>query len=410
MAVRVVNRFNGGPDNCPAIRAPRCRSCEDAIRNGLLQWRAGQLPGHTNWRSSRWSFVLNASMEGRTIARPYRPRDRHRDRSGTMRASMEGRTIARPYPVADATSSDEILLQWRAGQLPGHTPDRGGGCPADEPSASMEGRTIARPYGTTAAWATCWPAMASMEGRTIARPYRSCGAETAAMYAVLQWRAGQLPGHTSSAMSCTPTTRCRFNGGPDNCPAILSVHMAVHHRAHQPTSSFNGGPDNCPAIHKGTHIRCTRPGASMEGRTIARPYRAPCVAHHPAGGAQASMEGRTIARPYKSPNSRPGHDNNGAFNGGPDNCPAILVRESIARTTVSTWLQWRAGQLPGHTGPLSYAARRGLGQASMEGRTIARPYPSMRYRTTCMSSNAFNGGPDNCPAIQAIATWVGLGS
>ena len=181
------------------------------------------------------------------------------------------------------------------------------------------------------------------------------------------------------------------------------------------------------------------------------------------------MEGRTIARP-NSPTCIAQRTRRSCFNGGPDNCPAKPPRpgqgrrpsmlasmegRTIARPNpgLQGWpmwskcaLQWRAGQLPGQTitveasmdflfrlqwraGQLPGQTRRGAvdggqpGDASMEGRTIARPngtrhdeeavegYASMEGRTiarpnfiaymagpTCRSG--FNGGPDNCPAKQ----------
>ena len=205
--------FNGGPDNCPAKRAPLVinyarryiASMEGrtiarpnffcAERLGLssmpLQWRAGQLPGQTHIVEDVPHTVTVASMEGRTIARPNTA-DQRRGRAD-HRASMEGRTIARPNDVCGRPLPCRYQLQWRAGQLPGQT---------------LRGVRAAR------------------------RALR------------LQWRAGQLPGQTLS--DCPPRGQRRrgFNGGPDNCPAKL-------------------GP--------GTNEAVVRVLASMEGRTIARP-------------------------------------------------------------------------------------------------------------------------------------------
>ena len=61
-----------------------------------------------------------ASMEGRAIARP----NQHGIAVlvGAKRASMEGRAIARPnQDPTEVATTIEMLLQWRAGQLPGQT-------------------------------------------------------------------------------------------------------------------------------------------------------------------------------------------------------------------------------------------------------------------------------------------------
>ena len=235
---------------------------------------------------------------------------------------------------------------------------------------------------------------ASMEGRTIARPY--------------------LPG-----LGVHRTSHLRFNGGPDNCPAIPSPTATAYAAAIQP---------------------------SMEGRTIARPYSMPdrdtARRRNPP-----SMEGRTIARPYgdrlaahdrgRNPGFNGGPDNcpaipappaadrsaSSGFNGGPDNCPAILPGRGAVRVATPS-LQWRAGQLPGHTGttPTARPARRDMlqwragqlpghtdvghhtedvdDQADLQWRAGQLPGHTMalsagRDATGC----CFNGGPDNCPAI-----------
>ena len=67
MSTKVLACFNGGPDNCPAKRhlaRPFWRSCN------VLQWRAGQLPGQTGDAIVSDLYIGDASMEGRTIARP----------------------------------------------------------------------------------------------------------------------------------------------------------------------------------------------------------------------------------------------------------------------------------------------------------------------------------------------------
>ena len=145
--------------------------------------------------------------------------------------------------ISEVVSLSTLLLQWRAGQLPGQTCDGGDGggvgtvllqwragqLPGQTgPLEQLEGRVIG----------------ASMEGRTIARPDLDVFGRKTAAEVVLQWRAGQLPGQT------------------------------------------HGVPGRAGA----------RDPASMEGRTIARPD--PVLARVVTRGMViASMEGRTIARP-----------------------------------------------------------------------------------------------------------------
>ena len=181
-----------------------------------------------------------------------------------------------------------------------------------------------------------------MEGRTIARPYLVVPRLVSSSTDSLQWRAGQLPGHTrDDATQSTSPTPC-FNGGPDNCPAIRRPRAATR----KPPPRFNGGPDNCPAIHVDTHSpqeplrgfnggpdNC--PAIPGRGRRHRRrrscfnggPDNCPAIPAVLVGLAEeladASMEGRTIARPYVAEPER----------------VALMVAK----------LQWRAGQLPGHT-------------------------------------------------------------
>ena len=255
---------------------------------------------------------------------------------------MEGRTIARPNPPAHLTAG-----------------------PAAPPNASMEGRTIARPNRFLARQAG-EDILASMEGRTIARPNPSM-VSVRSVSTLLQWRAGQLPGQS-------------FNGGPGARP------------------NWHRGDHRAPTTAKpGSGSKGSWPGASMEGRTIARPN----------SPAPASMEGRTIARPNTVPlgdcpatpyalcrrsQTQRCVSPSGRFNGGPDNCPAKRITGRVgvdascqwniarpnpaglaaARTSVA--LQWRAGQLPGQTGrPSDADVPKPIVPASMEGRTIARP-------------------------------------
>ena len=230
-----------------------------------------------------------------------------------------------------------------------------------------------------------------MEGRTIARPDRR-------RRGPVRW---------------SPD---RFNGGPDNCPARLQVHR----RCRFAGSCFNGGPDNCPARPGSIQLSPRRlyllqwRAGQLPGQTVASRWPSSCGA---AIGLQwragqlpgqtayvarllvplvtASMEGRTIARPDRrrrttscadgyrfngGPDNCPARRPHAAsldprhrrrFNGGPDNCPARLAAEivedqgenasmegrtiarpdySLLRWSWGSWLlQWRAGQLPGQT-------------------------------------------------------------
>ena len=64
--------------------------------------------------------------------------------------------------------------------------------------------------------------------------------------------------------------------------------------------------------------------------------------------------------------------------------------------TTSPGLQWRAGQLSGQT-RIPAQGYRFHRCPSMEGRTIVRPDKPTLPRLGA-ETNAFNGGPDNCPA------------
>ena len=67
-----------------------------------------------------------------------------------------------------------------------------------------------------------------------------------------------------------------------------------------------------------------------------------------ADAMRASMEGRAIARPNDGRGSR-GALRLVRFNGGPGNCPAKQGWAAPGKRSRFTWLQWRAGQLPGQT-------------------------------------------------------------
>ena len=183
----------------------------------------------------------------------------------------------------------------------------------------------------------------------------------------LQWRAGQLPGQTAPRPSSTTSSICCFNGGPDNCPAKHRLDGVALDRV---GASMEGRTIARPNIEVEPLTGPVVLVASMEGRTIARPNRAN-VAAWPAGSVAASMEGRTIARPngpdanptdtptpasmegrtIARPNGRPGGIDappDLRFNGGPDKLPGQTRSSPVSTTTVCR-LQWRAGQLPGQT-------------------------------------------------------------
>ena len=388
--------FNGGPDNCPAIHDTFAAGRHDPLHR-CLQWRAGQLPGHTPRagldlvarHTTRPDLQWRAGQLPGHTCRTGSPAS-HTPPLQWRAGQLPGHTRrqARCGGPDNCGGVSCLVLQWRAGQLPGHTqwerwavktvhPFNGGpdNCPAilrsstsassvDPPS--MEGRTIARPYQHRAPTGSA--AGPSMEGRTIARPYRAHLARAMRCPPILQWRAGQLPGHTTekavtSQDVAAPSMEGRTIARPYSQPEAY------------PPAGLGDQGRRCLQWRAGQlpgHTRCLQSLAplhrpSMEGRTIARPYR--LLRSQPGQWHSPSMEGRTIARPYADE----GHaDHHRAFNGGPDNCPAI---------------RWST---PIEMGP------RGL---SMEGRTIARPYHSWRSSPRRPLSSSFNGGPDNCPAI-----------
>ena len=107
----------------------------------------------------------------------------------------------------------------------------------------------------------------------------------------------------------------------------------------------------------------------MEGRAIARPNPRWTRQQH-ARHAAPSMEGRAIARPN----------------------PTIA---STAPVTMS-FLQWRAGQLPGQTrGGGAPVERR---RATFNGGPGNCPAKPSRPPSAASAGPAFNGGPGNCPA------------
>ena len=284
-------RFNGGPDNCPAKPGGEVGVCGD-----------GDV----------------ASMEGRTIARPNAPPPRRgRRRHG---ASMEGRTIARPN-------------QHRPRRL--HGPAR----------------------------------RASMEGRTIARPNRAPPSPRNSRSSCFNGGPDNCP---AKRMTTTGPARRRgcFNGGPDNCPAKRPIRRGPGSRR----GCFNGGPDNCPAKPANAHYYATVI-AALQWRAGQLPGQTRLRAVHVADGGGASMEGRTIARPNCTAPA-PCRSTTPGFNGGPDNCPAKphwphRHRQKHLRAS----MEGRTIARPNSETQPNPTVRT---FASMEGRTIARPNSSRK--------------------------------
>ena len=271
-SIRRRTSFNGGPGNCPAKPGAPCTPFYRCYVDSL-QWRAGQLPGQTGVRGRSDIVVVAdppASMEGRAIARPN-------DQSTPWEpqvpdASMEGRAIARPNrgerhrrSLADADAS----MEGRAIARPN---------PSASPLRLRRPKRLQWRAGQLPGQTTSTPrqrdpprASASMEGRAIARPNDGLAVEDDA--GKLQWRAGQLPGQTTcnASRETTPSSR-RFNGGPGNCPA--------------------------------------KPGPRIS------------AARARSGAVRASMEGRAIARPNAMLQHAPMSARVRRFNGGPGNCPA----------------------------------------------------------------------------------------
>ena len=187
---RCCSCFNGGPGNCPAelLLMRRCRWLRWSFNGG-----PGNCPAERPGVRCRHGTHRRASMEGRAIARPNSRISPHND--ATI-ASMEGRAIARPNEAEHRQAQQEdLVLQWRAGQLPGRTsalfvnqnPIK---------DASMEGRAIARPNGSQ----NDRPAhsMRQLQWRAGQLPGRTCASSASVSCSIqaLQWRAGQLPGRT----------------------------------------------------------------------------------------------------------------------------------------------------------------------------------------------------------------------
>ena len=186
-----------------------------------------------------------------------------------------------------------------------------------------------------------------------------------------------------------------------------SARPNVRYSASTPASlsCFNGGPDKCPAKRAGAMPRLPLPRrASMEGRTSARPNLYEAVDNavmwtasmegrtsaRPNLGAgisivlhlRASMEGRTSARPNTSAHDLFDLMINASMEGRTIARPNPQGRRSRSLTTR---LQWRAGQVPGQT---CVAVLEPTVQelASMEGRTSPRPNPGRTGRSPSSTS------------------------
>ena len=160
-----------------------------------LQWRAGQLPGRT-CRADPTSAAPVSSFNGGPGNCPAEPGTT--SRSAHRPAPFNGGPGNCPAErlVWLRRGSAALLLQWRAGQLPGRT----GGGPGWSPprprslqwrAGQLPGRTFVIPAGFVA------EVQPSMEGRAIARPNSDGGLLPVAAFQALQWRAGQLPGRTT---------------------------------------------------------------------------------------------------------------------------------------------------------------------------------------------------------------------
>ena len=276
-----------------------------------LQWRAGQLPGQT-WSPRRASRRPMPCFNGGPGNCPAKlDLSPHRDGMADP-ASMEGRAIARPNPVNPLGRLPTDPLQWRAGQLPGQTLLRAADQP---PPRSLQWRAGQLPGQTESLSKSAEPfiglqwragqlpgqnaeeyaksvavVLASMEGRAIARPnlQRFFDSPTSS-YASMEGRAIARPNVSTRRPG---RRRCRFNGGPGNCPAKPMHSSPVWWIARMLQWRAGQLPGQTTVI---AAIKALRKVASMEGRAIARPNWAAV----PVGrvGAVASMEGRAIARP-----------------------------------------------------------------------------------------------------------------
>ena len=237
-----------------------------------------------------------------------------------------------------------LLLQWRAGQLPGQTSGSGAalGDGLHDAFNGGPGNCPAKPARRRRATADT-STFNGGPGNCPAKPPRSPPWSSGPLS--LQWRAGQLPGQTvvvtvRFGSELLPSMEGRAIARPNGLPARRGVPRLV--------APFNGGPGNCPAKRDLLFNQKRDGSPSMEGRAIARPND-PDLAHLVGRNMWPSMEGRAIARPNDGGDTSAG-------GGSP--------------------LQWRAGQLPGQT-PTTTG-------------------------TPGSGSLAFNGGPGNCPAKPVI--------
>ncbi len=261
-AAPAATGFNGGPGNCPAelvageaevhvgedasmegraIARPNRTTASKLLSPIRLQWRAGQLPGRTA-DCDACRAVFPRMLQWRAGQLPGRTSSLSRC-GGLSAGRFNGGPGNCPAELARGEPDEGVVrvLQWRAGQLPGRT---GWSCDTGlpDPTASMEGRAIARPNRNPATVQVLLTT-ASMEGRAIARPNHywsgsrsgrsngfnggpgNCPAEPEDYIldmqgqALLQWRAGQLPGRTGGDHGRRSVERHGFNGGPGNCPA-----------------------------------------------------------------------------------------------------------------------------------------------------------------------------------------------
>ena len=303
----------------------------------VLQWRAGQSSGQTEF----------SALDGLCCDTP----------------SMEGRTIVRPDPTRPSTPCSRLWsLQWRAGQSSGQTTTKWRLGKADGILQWRAGQSSGQttiPNGCSQQFAI------TFNGGPDNRPAR--------------------PGRSTGACNLGDA----FNGGPDNRPARQGT--ADQDRLRSPPSmegrtivrparltsqpSMEGRQSSGqwptsggkPSMEGRTIVRPDpKVPPSMEGRTIVRPdtHCSTRVTIIP------SMEGRTIVRPdcalilIAHPTR--------SFNGGPDNRPARLQRPRRGSWTPSG-LQWRAGQSSGQTEPPGMDKHTIKRVPSMEGRTIVRP-------------------------------------
>ena len=327
-----------------------------------LQWRAGQLPGQPGVDARDWGAGMDPSMEGRDNC-PAKLAGVTDEREARRVPSMEGRTIARPTRPRRRCRR----------------------CA----SASMEGRTIARPTRS----AGCLPSgrhqLPSMEGRTIARP--NAGRSDLGVHGVelLQWRAGQLPGQTREARIVLDADRFlqwRATIARPNAVAQRSRKRALcAHLQWRPTIARPNQPGG-PARQRIPVL------PSMEGRTIARPNRPILTV---GSWAVCSLQWRAGQLPGQTPTPAPGaRPQQTHLNGGPDNCPAKPASRHQHRPG-SDVPQWRAGQLPGQLGSVKLSASCLI---TFNGGPDNCPAKRRHQSLPLRSAKPSMEGPDNCPA------------